>query len=299
MVLLDHLTRGRVMFGVGPGALPSDAFMMGIDPAKQRDMMEESLEAILPLLAGETGHHGDGVVQAGQGPPAAAALPAPLPRGRRGGAGVAGRAPGRRALRLQPALHRGHLGRRLRRPGPPLGRHGGAGRRVLAPPSTAAGGAWSGRCTSPTPRSRPWPTWPSAWTSGSTTSNGWPPCRWPRTPRTSSRWSTPSTPRASPSSARSTTPSRRSSGCRPAVRGLRHLPAHGPRVGRHRRHPPLLRAHRPLRGAPTSRTPPASLTASRDWAAENRPEFIGAAGNAVMSAIQKHQEEKQARETAT
>ena len=42
------------MLGVGPGALPSDAFMMGIDPAKQRDMMEESLEAILLLLAGET-----------------------------------------------------------------------------------------------------------------------------------------------------------------------------------------------------------------------------------------------------
>ena len=42
------------MLGVGPGALPSDAFMMGIDPAKQRDMMEESLEAILQLLAGET-----------------------------------------------------------------------------------------------------------------------------------------------------------------------------------------------------------------------------------------------------
>ena len=35
-----------------------------------------------------------------------------------------------------------------------------------------------------------------------------------------------------------------------------------------------------------------SLTRSRDWAAENRPEFIGAAGNAVMSAIQKHHEEK-------
>ena len=53
MVLLDHLTHGRVMFGVGPGALPSDAFMMGIDVARQRDMMEEALEAILELLAGE------------------------------------------------------------------------------------------------------------------------------------------------------------------------------------------------------------------------------------------------------
>ena len=53
LVLLDHLTRGRLMIGVGPGALPSDAFMMGIDPVRQRDMMEESLEAILALLAGE------------------------------------------------------------------------------------------------------------------------------------------------------------------------------------------------------------------------------------------------------
>jgi limonene 1,2-monooxygenase len=52
LVLLDHLTRGRLMIGVGPGALPSDAFMMGIDPVRQRDMMEQSLEAILALLAG-------------------------------------------------------------------------------------------------------------------------------------------------------------------------------------------------------------------------------------------------------
>ncbi|HKF75192.1 MAG TPA: LLM class flavin-dependent oxidoreductase [Candidatus Dormibacteraeota bacterium] len=53
MVLLDHLTRGRIMLGVGPGALPSDAFMMGIDVSRQRDMMEESLEAILLLLRSE------------------------------------------------------------------------------------------------------------------------------------------------------------------------------------------------------------------------------------------------------
>ena len=51
---LDHLTRGRVMMGVGPGQLPSDAFMLGIDPTRQRDMMAESLEALLPLLRGET-----------------------------------------------------------------------------------------------------------------------------------------------------------------------------------------------------------------------------------------------------
>lgn len=53
MVLLDHLTRGRVMFGVGPGALPSDAHMMGIDPATQRERMEESLGAIMALLTSD------------------------------------------------------------------------------------------------------------------------------------------------------------------------------------------------------------------------------------------------------
>jgi limonene 1,2-monooxygenase len=53
IVLLDHLTRGRFMFGVGPGALPSDAYMLGIEPVEQRRMMEESLEAILQLLDGE------------------------------------------------------------------------------------------------------------------------------------------------------------------------------------------------------------------------------------------------------
>ena len=53
MILLDHLTRGRVMMGCGPGALPSDAFMMGIPVAAQRDRMEEALEAILLLLRDE------------------------------------------------------------------------------------------------------------------------------------------------------------------------------------------------------------------------------------------------------
>jgi limonene 1,2-monooxygenase len=53
MIQLDHQTRGRVMFGVGPGLLPSDAFSMGIDPATQRDRMVESIEVILKLFAGE------------------------------------------------------------------------------------------------------------------------------------------------------------------------------------------------------------------------------------------------------
>src|SRR5579862_7469279 len=50
LVLLDHLTHGRLIFGAGPGALPTDAYIMGIDPVDQRPMMEQSLEAILALL---------------------------------------------------------------------------------------------------------------------------------------------------------------------------------------------------------------------------------------------------------
>ncbi len=53
MQQLDHQTRGRAMFGVGPGALPSDAVMLGIDPLAQRDMMDEALDVIVPLLRGE------------------------------------------------------------------------------------------------------------------------------------------------------------------------------------------------------------------------------------------------------
>lgn len=52
-VLLDHLTRGRFMLGVGPGALPSDAFMLGIDPVEQRPMMEEGLEAVVALMTSD------------------------------------------------------------------------------------------------------------------------------------------------------------------------------------------------------------------------------------------------------
>lgn len=47
MVLLDHLTKGRVILGVGPGALTSDAVMSGIEPARQRAMMDQSLNIIM------------------------------------------------------------------------------------------------------------------------------------------------------------------------------------------------------------------------------------------------------------
>jgi len=45
------------MFGVGPGALSSDAFMMGIPIDRQRDMMDESLAVLVRLLRGEEVSH--------------------------------------------------------------------------------------------------------------------------------------------------------------------------------------------------------------------------------------------------
>src|SRR5580704_9418703 len=54
VVQLDHQSRGRVMFGFGPGLLVSDAEMLGIDPNTQRDRMAQALDVILRLLNGET-----------------------------------------------------------------------------------------------------------------------------------------------------------------------------------------------------------------------------------------------------
>ena len=54
IVMLDHLTRGRMMFGAGPGQLTSDASMLGIDPMLQRPRMEQSFDVMMRLFAGET-----------------------------------------------------------------------------------------------------------------------------------------------------------------------------------------------------------------------------------------------------
>lgn len=53
MVQLDHMTGGRAIFGSGPGALPSDAFTLGIDPMTQRDRQDEAIGVIKRLMKGE------------------------------------------------------------------------------------------------------------------------------------------------------------------------------------------------------------------------------------------------------
>ncbi len=53
IVQLDHMSFGRAMLGTGPGALPSDAHTMGIDPMMLRDRQDEAIGVIRRLLAGE------------------------------------------------------------------------------------------------------------------------------------------------------------------------------------------------------------------------------------------------------
>ena len=52
IVQLDHMTQGRVIFGTGPGALPSDADTFGIDYQVLRDRQDEAIGVIKRLFAG-------------------------------------------------------------------------------------------------------------------------------------------------------------------------------------------------------------------------------------------------------
>lgn len=54
---LDHMTMGRTMFGMGPGLLPTDADMIGVDVKSLRDKLTEVAEIIVPLLMGEEVTH--------------------------------------------------------------------------------------------------------------------------------------------------------------------------------------------------------------------------------------------------
>ncbi|MDT7675835.1 MAG: limonene 1,2-monooxygenase [Pseudonocardiales bacterium] len=53
LVLLDHLTRGRVMLGVGPGSLPTDSAMIGLNPTQTRELLETNLDVVMRLLTSD------------------------------------------------------------------------------------------------------------------------------------------------------------------------------------------------------------------------------------------------------
>lgn len=53
IVMLDHLSKGRVIFGTGPGGPQVDAPMMGLDPDILKPRHEEALETIHALLTSD------------------------------------------------------------------------------------------------------------------------------------------------------------------------------------------------------------------------------------------------------
>jgi limonene 1,2-monooxygenase len=52
-LFLDRLLRGRFMLGLGPGALPTDAAMIGITMEEQRTAFEEDVDVLMAILRGE------------------------------------------------------------------------------------------------------------------------------------------------------------------------------------------------------------------------------------------------------
>jgi limonene 1,2-monooxygenase len=53
IILADHLLRGRVMLGLGPGSLPTDAAMVGLKPSDLRPALEHDTPILLKLIRGE------------------------------------------------------------------------------------------------------------------------------------------------------------------------------------------------------------------------------------------------------
>ena len=53
IVQLDHMTRGRVMLGVGPGSLPTDAAMIGVEQSETRELLEQGFDLVVKLLRGD------------------------------------------------------------------------------------------------------------------------------------------------------------------------------------------------------------------------------------------------------
>jgi len=52
-ILLDHLTRGRYILGVGPGATPNDSYQLGVDQDELKRMASEAIPVVRELVNGE------------------------------------------------------------------------------------------------------------------------------------------------------------------------------------------------------------------------------------------------------
>ena len=296
-VLLDHLTRGRVMFGTGPGALPSDAYMMGIDPVEQRRMMQESLEAILALFRAapeeRINRHSDWFtlrdaqlhIRPYTWPyPEISTAAMISPSGPR----LAGRAGHVAAFAVDVGAGR------LRRAGEHLGSRRRPGRRSPAATSRTAttGGCWPS-CTSPTPATRRSTTAPTGCRTSRTTSARRVSCRCRIPLRALSRRASSSrsmraraiaasAPRAtrSPTSRTcSSSPAGSAPCCCSATTGRRLQATY---------HSYELFAREVM---PHFKGQLIAPRASHDWAKGMRDQLLGRAGEAIVKAINEHTDE--------
>src|SRR5258707_14394460 len=53
IVLLDHLTQGRAMLGLGPGSLPTDGIMIGLQQSQTRGLLEDGMGIVTKLLTSD------------------------------------------------------------------------------------------------------------------------------------------------------------------------------------------------------------------------------------------------------
>ena len=180
-VLLDHLTRGRFMLGLGPGSLPTDAAMIGLDQHQTRDLLAQGVDVIMHLLTSDepltfrndrwdlrdARLHLRPVLKS-------RCSMCPWPRWPRRpvlrspastGSDCCPSAPPRRPDSM---------------PWPCIGTLWKNAPPISEPPSTGATGGSSVSCTSPRPAIRPTVTSSTASSSGSSTSRPWPRSRkWP------------------------------------------------------------------------------------------------------------------------
>ena len=161
VAMLDHISDGRLNFGIAASGLPSDWAMFNVDgmSGTNRDMTREALDIILRLWAADEPFHYEGKYWKVDRPeemfgvlrPHIKPLQAPAPADRRGRAVEGLRHPqARRRARLPAAVAEPQPG--VRRVA--LGQRRGRRRRSAAAPRGAATGGWCGRCSSPRPTRR-------------------------------------------------------------------------------------------------------------------------------------------------
>ena len=158
LMLLDHLTHGRIIGGVGPGSLPTDSAMIGLTPTDTRELLETNLDIVVRLLPAKPSRRRPRLMSYSMHSCNSRRIPT---------AGSRSPSPGspRRRVRGWPESTASVFC--------PSGRHSltkastrlrttGASSRSVRPrsahESTARTGRWSGRSTSPRPTNRHAPT---------------------------------------------------------------------------------------------------------------------------------------------